>query len=211
MKKTTVFLVILLACFSIQAQNTNIKFGVKTGLNLSKFTPEKRIGNIILAEYQFKVGYYVGAYANFFISDKIRIQPELLYNTQGTKIVIDNITLIDATGTNIATGDFESTINESTISIPIVLQYFLNEKFSLEGGPQFGYIINRKETLTGSLTHENPIIERDYDRFDVGFNIGIGFDISEKFRINSRYFLGLLERDDLAKPSILSLGIEYHL
>ncbi|WP_299110003.1 porin family protein [uncultured Tenacibaculum sp.] len=211
MKKTTLILVILLACFSIQAQNTNVKLGAKTGVNLSKYTPEKRIGNIIISEYQFKVGYYVGAYVNFFISDKIRIQPELLYSTQGTRIIIDNITLTDANGMNIATGDFESTINESTISIPVVLQYFLNEKFSLEGGPQFGYIINRKETLTGSLTHENPVIEKDYDKLDIGFNIGIGFDISKKLRVNSRYFLGLLERDDLAKPSIFSLGIEYHL
>ena len=174
------------------------------------------VGNSRLADYQGKIGFYIGGFTNITISEKLKIQPELLYFNQGTKAIFEDITLTDSNGNSLTTGDVESKINESTISIPINLQYFISQKFYLEGGIQLGYIINRKEEITKNpfsqfTTNNQGNNNMDYDQFDFGFNIGIGFSLLENMRINTRTFLGIIERDNSIKPLVLSLGIEYEI
>lgn len=213
MKKVT-FIITLLIIQTINSQSQNLKFGIKSGINLSKYTPEISIDNIKLADYQNKFGFYLGMYANISISKKIKFQPELLFSTQGTKILIENISLTDATGISIDNGNIESKINESTILLPLNILYSINDKFSIEVGPQLGYIINRKEEITENiLVQDIGIINEDidYDKFDFGFNLGIGFKIVESIKLNTRYFFGLIERDNSIKSSIFSFGIEYEL
>ncbi len=152
---------------------------------------------------------------NFEISDDFKIQPELIFAVQGSKFVNENLELIDTEGFS-SIVDFESNINESTIIIPIVAQYFVSENFYLEGGPQFGYIINRKEKITKdpfadiSGTPTEPI-DFDYDKFDFGLTFGIGYKFSEKISLNTRYFFGLIERNNTIKSSVFNLGLEYKI
>ena len=68
-----------------------------------------------------------------------------------------------------------------------------------------------KETIKQNLTSQNTNQNHEYDKFDLGINLGVGFNISKKIRSNARYFLGLLERDNGIKSSTFSLGIEYNL
>ncbi|WOC39974.1 porin family protein [Polaribacter sp. HL-MS24] len=216
MKKNFLIILILLANISINAQTTKMNFGLKSGINMSKYTPDVYVGNSRIVEYQGKIGFYIGGYSNIKISKKFRIQPELLFSNQGTKRVFEDISLFDSNGILIGVSDIEETINESVISLPIILQYFINEKFNLESGIQLGYVINRKQETTkdsfglnqGNNSQNN---NTNYDKFDLGFNLGLGYKISEKLRINIRYFLGLIERDNSIKPSIFSLGIEYEI
>ncbi|WOC39955.1 porin family protein [Polaribacter sp. HL-MS24] len=216
MKKNFLIILILLANISINAQMTKMNFGLKSGINMSKYTPDVYVGNSRIVEYQGKIGFYIGGYSNIKISKKFRIQPELLFSNQGTKRVFEDISLFDSNGILIGVSDIEETINESVISLPIILQYFINEKFNLESGIQLGYVINRKQETTkdsfglnqGNNSQNN---NTNYDKFDLGFNLGLGYKISEKLRINIRYFLGLIERDNSIKPSIFSLGIEYEI
>ena len=55
-------------------------------------------------------GFYVGAFVEIGISDKFKIQPELLY---------------------------ASTDGFSSIQLPIMTKYYVSEKFNLQGGLQF--------------------------------------------------------------------------
>jgi hypothetical protein len=82
MKKHILIILILLVSISVNAQNPKMKFGIKSGINLSKYTPEMYVGNSRLADYQGKVGFYIGGYTNIEISDKFKIQPELLFSNQ---------------------------------------------------------------------------------------------------------------------------------
>ena len=45
MKKNFLIILILLASISINAQTTEIKFGLKSGINMSKYTPDVYAGN----------------------------------------------------------------------------------------------------------------------------------------------------------------------
>jgi hypothetical protein len=153
---------------------------------------------------------------NFEISDDFKIQPELIFAMQGAKFVNENIEIFDPNDSSSTLVDFESNINESTIIIPIVAQYFVSDNFYLEGGPQFGYIINRKENITKdpfaniSGTPTEPM-DFDYDKFDLGLTFGIGYKISEKISVNTRYFFGLIERNNTIKSSVFNLGLEYKI
>ena len=216
MKKTFLIILILLVSITLNAQTSKMKFGVKSGINMSKYTPELYVGNSRLANYQGKIGFYIGGYTNIEIFEKFKIQPEILFSSQGTKRVFEDITLTDSNGISIETGNIEEKISESVISIPITLQYFTNNKFNLEGGIQLGYIINRKQETTknpfdGFLVDNSQNNNTNYDKFDLGFNVGLGYEIFENIRINTRYFLGLIERDNSIKPSVFSLGIEYEI
>ena len=218
MNKHIFLLVILFLIFNnnAQAQDTDMTIGFKAGANYSSYTPRYIISGIEDVRYDRKFGFYLGGFVNFEISNDFRIQPELIFAVQGSKFVNENLEIIDSDGFNSTFVDFESNINESTIIIPIVAQYFVNENFYLEGGPQFGYIINRKEEIikdpfsafTGTDTEP---LDFDYDKFDFGFTFGIGYKFSEKISINTRYFFGLIERNNTIKSSVFNLGIEYKI
>jgi hypothetical protein len=213
MKKCILIITITLLSFSVSSQSTEIKLGIKGGINLSKYTPEMYFGNTRLTDYKVKPGVYIGGFTNIKLSEKIYLQPELLYFNQGTRTIIEDFTLINGQDSNVTTGDIESIVSESTISLPINLQYLVSEKFYFEGGIQFGYIVNRKEETIKSpfpqimATGSNS----NYDKFDFGLNIGLGIHLKENIRINTRTFLGIIERDNSIKPLVFSLGIEYEI
>ncbi|WP_203258555.1 porin family protein [Hyunsoonleella ulvae] len=198
-----------------KAQNNEMTIGFKTGANYSSYTPRYIIPGIEDVRYDRKFGFYLGGFLSFEISNDFRIQPELIFAIQGSKFVNENIEITDSNNFNSIFVDFESNINESTIIIPIVAQYIVSENFYLEGGPQFGYIINRKEKITKdpfvdiSGTPTEPV-DFNYDKFDFGFTFGIGFKLTEKISMNTRYFFGLIERNNTIKSSVFSLGLEYN-
>ena len=66
----------LLISTYVCAQNSNTTFGIKSGINLSKYSPEIFVGGQRLADYQFNLGFYVGGFSNIEISEKVKIQPE---------------------------------------------------------------------------------------------------------------------------------------
>lgn len=70
--------------------------------------------------FQEKLGFYLGGLININLDGRIRVQPELLFITQGTNVLIQNIVITDL----VETFDYESSINEYAISIPNCLSIF---------------------------------------------------------------------------------------
>ena len=206
MRKTKLLIAILtlLINMSVIAQK---KLGIKAGANFSKYS-----GTLLEAEYKHKIDFYAGGLINFKIKNNLKIQPEILFALQGSSIVIKGIEVINDSNGDSKIGDFETKTTEITISIPIVFQYFVAEKFYLEMGPQIGLILNRKEKIIKSPFEELELENLDYDTFDIGLASGIGYKLSEKLNLNFRYFFGLIERDlSQVKSSVINLGIEYNL
>lgn len=208
MNKTTLLLLLVISMVMIDtnAQNPNISFGIKGGANYATYTPKYPIPEIKDIYYSSLMGFYVGGFVNFEISKKFKIQPELVFARQGSKSSNDNVELrIDDM---ILLNDFKSNIYEYTLILPIVAQYYFTDKFYGEAGPQIGYIVDKKDKFTENyFGTDDKVPEFDYERFDFGFSLGVGFKISEKIGINTRYFFGLLEK----KSSVFNLGLEYHL
>ena len=205
MKKYILSALLIFAIGLTSAQNT--QFGIKGGLNLANLNGT---GWVELSNTSPIISFHVGGFVEIKLSDKISIQPELLYSLQGCKYKIELRQDPNETATN---SDVVSSL--SYINIPVMFKYYVIEKFSLEAGPQLGVLVSSKvkQTLTGqpSIVYDNI---SGYNSIDYGVNIGAGYDISEKLSTGIRYNLGLCDIDkstSVTKNNVLSLSMCYKL
>lgn len=209
MKKIILTSLLTLAFGFTNAQNA--KFGIKGGLNVAN---QSNPGGSEWINFDTSslIGFHIGGFVEIKISDKISVQPELLYSAQGG--ILNSVILLPR-----ETGDpneipqllnIEVENNLSYINIPVMFKYYVIEKFSLELGPQLGILVDskRKNTLNGQTTEDRY----NYDSIDYGFNLGAGYDITENFSVGIRYSLGF---NDIANFSnkvnnnVLSLSLGY--
>jgi opacity protein-like surface antigen len=155
------------------ANAQDVKFGAKAGLNLSNFGGDAD-------GYSTKVGFQVGGFAEIKVSDKFAVQPELVFSSLGAKID-------------------EYTTALAYLNIPVMAKYYITDGFSLEAGPQIGFLMSAKEKADG----ESADIKEFYESIDFGLNFGAGYDVSENINIGLRYSLGL---SNIAK---VDEGVDY--
>jgi hypothetical protein len=211
---TALALILFFNLSVIYGQDKPINFGIKTGMNIGKFTPNK---NSI--DYKYKFGFYAGGFMNISLQEKLEFQPELLFALQGSRVLVKglNIPNFDFNGNPISnsnTYDFEYEINELTISIPLIVKVFLSNQFYLESGPQIGFIIERSLNSSQQILDgedDSFIIRESDDSFDFGVSLGLGYKVSERVNLNSRLYSGLIKRDDKIKSFVMNIGIEYNL
>jgi opacity protein-like surface antigen len=203
MKKVLLIAAIaLLSLSNVNAQD--VKFGVKTGLNLSNFT-----GDVQNAET--KVGFNIGAFVEIGLSDKFTFQPEILFSTQGAKSEYSE-----------GSYSFEQTMKFNYLNVPLILEYAVSDKFALQFGPQIGFLLSADREGTEIIGGNTFTIKEDFkDSFksiDFGLNFGASFDIVENIFIGARYNLGLANildfedmdsDDDKAQNSVFSISVGY--
>ena len=168
MKKIILTVVTVLAFGFANAQD--VKFGVKGGLNFTNVTGGQFSGTS-------KVGFHVGGLAEIKFTDKLAIQPELLFSTKGA-----NYNLMGST----------STVNLSYIDIPVMVKYFVIDKLSIEVGPQISLLTSAKRKDPS----ETVDIKEFTNKTDFGLNIGAGYELKGGILLQARYYLGL---SDLSK------------
>jgi opacity protein-like surface antigen len=172
------------------AQQT--RFGIKGGLNLTSFAG----GNYYDAKSL--VGFQVGGFAEIKVIERLSIQPEVLFSTQGAKF--DGGSL----------GDFDDKLNY--INIPVLAKFYITKQFTVEGGPQLGFLVSAK-----SDGHDS---KDNFKSVDTGFNFGAGYNFTDNVSVNLRYTVGLSniadydvndteEYFDSPKNSVLALTLGY--
>ena len=78
MKKISLLASFVMAAFAMQAQIPGL--GLKGGLNLASWS-----NNGSSVNYQNRVGFNAGLFANINVSPNFAVQPEVVYSSQGTK------------------------------------------------------------------------------------------------------------------------------
>ncbi|MFA9187862.1 porin family protein [Flavobacterium sp. FBOR7N2.3] len=197
-----------LAVFAFGITNAQeVKFGIKGGLNLSSWSGDTEGVNL-----KYKPGFNGGMFADVKLSEKVSLQPEVLYSLVGTKV--DNFT-IDLDG-NEFTGDVN--FNMSYIYVPVMLKLNVAEKFNLEVGPQVGFLVSAKSVvqIEGNSQEIKNDIKEIFNTVDFGVNFGAAYDLDQHFVLGIRYNLGLSninknEEGDSSKVnnSVFSLGLGY--
>ena len=147
------------------ANAQEVKYGAKAGLNLSNFAGDAEGTST-------KVGFQVGGFAEIKISDKFAIQPELLFTNLGAKEDEGKVTV---------------TANLNYIAVPVMAKYFVAEKFSIEAGPQIGFLMSAKAKADG----ESIDIKEGFNSTDFGLNFGLGYNFTENIGAGVRYTSGL--------------------
>jgi uncharacterized protein (UPF0303 family) len=154
MKKVLFAVLFISGVFTTQAQ---MKFGAKGGLNLASVKASGG-GQDITSSSRTSIA--VGAFGNFSVSDKFKIQPELLYAglggvEEGVKIKMDYL------------------------AIPVLGQFYATKKLYLQAGPQLGILLKAKQA---------GIDAKEFLRStDLQLLFGGGFYITNKLSVDLRY------------------------
>jgi opacity protein-like surface antigen len=197
-----------IAIFTIGFANAQkAEFGIKGGFNSSNFS-----GDTGRVDFKSRVGFNVGAFVAINLSEKFTLQPEILYSTQGAKAVNVSALYDDV----IYTGDVK--FNLSYINIPVMIKYYVADKFNFEAGPQIGFLTSAKTStkLDGSSQTVDEDIKDSFESVDFGLNFGAGYDFTENVSAGIRYNLGLAnisktQSVDNSKihNNVFSLSLEY--
>ena len=165
------------ACFALTAsaqEKGDFRFGVTAGMNVSNITDMKM---------DSRIGFHVGAKAEYNITDNLYGNAALLFSQKGNKK---------------EEGSIEATSNPGYLELPIHIGYRfkMGDKVSIFGetGPYFAYGICGKDK------------EGDYDvkffddddvnKFDFGWGVKAGVEYA-KFQISLGYEYGITKVFDI--------------
>lgn len=205
MKKIILSSLFVLAVSFAYAQKA--EFGIKGGLNSSDFN-----GDTDGVDLKSRIGFNVGAFVSIQLAEKIILQPEILYSTQGAKA--ENVTApIDDM---LFTGDIK--FNLSYINVPVMIKYYVSDKFNFEAGPQIGFLTSAETStkLDGYSQTFDEDAKKYFESVDFGLNFGAGYDFTKNFSAGVRYNLGLSNilkteqgDDSESQNSVFSISVGY--
>ncbi len=166
----TFFVTGLLCGFSSNtfAQETSdestFKVGFKVGANVSNlYTKDVNSENPL-------IGFNAGIFAKVPIISFFAIQPEIYYTTKGAKNTYNNV---------FANGSVKYTFNYLEIPVLGVINFAKN--FNIQVGPYVGFLVSGKVSNESSFSpfdFERNISTDNYNKIDVGFIGGVGFDFN---------------------------------
>lgn len=184
---------ILTAAIIFAGMNTSIaqemNWGIKAGANYSTVTSE------IDPDYIF--GFHAGLVAEYELTPKFALQPELLYSLEGAKAEMD-----------FREGEFfismEEKIKLGYINLPVMLKYNATRALSLQAGPQIGFLVSAESEYEIASNFDEfdmnesgtEDIKDDLKKISFGLNFGLGYDLSSRLFVQARYHLGLSDISD---------------
>lgn len=197
MRKLSLMILGVLLGSALYAQDA--KFGVMGGLNLSNIT--KSTGTDLYgSDYQdetygnqVKPGLAVGVYGNFGFpgNDVVSLNPELYYSQLGSKFKADDSNV-----------DAEINRNLHFLELPVLLKFNI-ERFHIIAGPTVSYLLSGKDKYSGEVdfpgigvvdgSSDYDLDMDDFNRFTFGGKAGIGFDVTDNFKIFGAYNLGFTD------------------
>ncbi|MDJ1485314.1 porin family protein [Cytophagaceae bacterium YF14B1] len=165
-------ILLLIFCLSsISNAYSQIKIGIKTGVNISngKFTQngaKEKLNNI--------VRFNAGLTSETALNESLFLRSELLYSWKGWAF--------DAN-----TFGSSGNMNMHYITVPLLVGYNITPKFSAVLGPEFGYLIKAVRSPNISIDYTDF-----YRRFDMAASIGLLYRLSKNIGIETRYTYGFI-------------------
>ncbi len=150
MKKILITALLLVSVLSLNAQT----FGVKAGMNYNNWHSSEDISG----EIDPLLAYQAGVFANFDLSEKISLQPELLYTAKGV---------------NSNKGGLDFKYRYDYLDIPIMAQYHFNEAFSVNFGPELSFLT--KAIISDGT--ESVDYKEFSESFVYGLNLGVSYQL----------------------------------
>lgn len=176
---------VILFFFLLSSQIGNAQdFGVKLGPNFHSIAGED------VEDQKLRVGFHLGAFGEFQMSDDIFLRPELLYSLEGSKSERE---ILGETTT--------STTNYNYISIPVMGRYYATEKVYLEAGPSIGLFLGGK-TVTDDDSQDLDM--ENYNGLELAAEVGGGLAITDNISVGLRGDIGLTGVWDLDDDSDFS-------
>ncbi len=169
-----------------QAQRTHL--GLKAGLNTSTLNVKNQ------DLYDYKLGWHAGGLAHIHITQKIALQPELIYTNQGGEL-----------------RNSEVKHHVNYIAVPVLGQYMFANGFRLQAGPQVGFLVAAKRQ---DQDNNRFNIKENYEAVDFSIAAGLSYVSGSGFGADVRYLFGLTNINDVPprtpiKNSLAQIGVFY--
>ena len=190
MKKVFFFAAFLL--FSMTAINAqDVKFGAKAGVNFASIMGDET------EDVNTRTSLHFGVVSEIPISEKFSFQPELMYSAQGAKYE-DSYTEDGFTVKEELTGKLDY------LNIPLMAKFYVADGFSLEAGPQIGFLLSAKADYEFSASgggedyseSDSIDLKDETKSIDFGANFGVGYKMESGLNFGIRYNLGLSNIND---------------
>jgi hypothetical protein len=189
MKKSLLTIALLTVASFTFAQ---LSVGLKGGLNIANFSGD-------VEDASMRLSFHGGGYVNLSISDRLGLQPELLFNSMGSKFEYTE------SDPDIGQVDVTETYKLSYISIPVMLMINITDNFNFQLGPQISILASAKGKLE---------VKDGFKSTDLAVNAGLGVNFG-KINASARYSLGLSsisDNDDAdVKNGVIQVSLGYRL
>ena len=174
MKKYFLFFSLAFLSFSfLQAQD--FKYGLKAGLNVNKLaiSPEEDWPGPAS-----RLGIHVGGFAQFGLANKLSLQPELSFSTQGA---------------NDEDKDDWQRVKLSYLNLAGIFKYTLDNNIHVSMGPQLGFLtageFEKEDKEDGKRDYHNASNYLKGTDLSIGF--GLGYTLNSGIDLGLRYNHGL--------------------
>lgn len=171
MKRIFLIVIALMAFGVTNAQKT--RFGIKGGLNITTLTGDIDANSL--------VGFQIGGFAEINVIERLAIQPELLFSTQGADLQYIG-------------GSRNPDLKLNYINIPVLAKFYITKKFTVEGGPQLGFLVSAK--------FDSNDVKDSYRSVDTGFNFGAGYNFTDNLSAGIRYTVGISNVEKSTNDSV---------
>ena len=182
-----------LACYA----QTHPLFGLKGGVNFTNLIAKNHQGG----EFQSRTSFHVGGLVQLPLNQQFTLQPEVLFSSQSAKYHSDYF------------GDDVGMIRDiwhlNYLNLPLMGQYLFGNGFSLQTGPQLGFLLSAKT--------KDDFGEQEFTQLlktvEVSWAMGTAYTTKMGLGLDIRYNLGLTDIDDTngisAKNRVLQAGLFY--
>lgn len=133
----------------------------------------------------YRLGYHAGVFSIINLTDKIVLNPELLFSNKGYKFEGIN-------GGDLSGG---GNVHLNYINLPVLAGYQINDRITVLAGTELGYLVSARSKFTVGATRDVSGIWSN--NFDIGTVVGAKYSIVEKVSVGLRYthgFLSVIER-----------------
>jgi hypothetical protein len=167
MKKLIAAIALSVIAF-VNANAQSVAF--KAGYTHSDVIVSPEPANIFTPKETFHAGIVI---KDIKLTDKIGLQPELLYSMQGFKVAgVGNVGI-------------------HYLSVPLLVTFPVTEGLNLQVGPQVSYMVNSRVGVVSdlfSITYNGL-----FHKIDAGMVAGMEYKASENVSIGGRYYLGMTD------------------
>lgn len=204
MKKLSLLLLMVASSFSFAQTHFGVKAGyINSSLHL-KESPDTLWEDY--SEFKSNSFFYVGGFAEHFLSKKFALQGELLFTQVGGKSTVDLYTFVGNEWMPV--GTIHTKLKYTQLQVPISAKYYFVDQFALSGGFNFAFNINTKADLEelGSGKIENA------RTLNVNPFLGAEYHITKNIFADARYNFGFsyINKDGIdMRSSFFQIGLGY--
>lgn len=178
-----------------------VNFGIRGGLNLSDYSH---------LDSDKKTDFYFGVLLSVKLGDLYTLQPEFTYSKEGTKLN-GNYNRINS-----------NTIDAAFFSASVINKFNVVDRVHIAFGPYFD--IRMDEYVDYNNRNDNNYYyDSATNAVDIGFIIGMGYDITESLTLDARFKYGFIDTFNVErldsnsqyydysshKNQVIQIGISY--